>query len=114
LDAAKRFIKYLSDHSLDWAEGGQVPVRRSLRNTPRFEQMTAQREFAKQIPYASYWPPVPYLLELLPEYDYTVELALRGSASAKEALAQCASRIQPVYERYHHPEAAEQQQGGGR
>lgn len=114
LAAAKRFIKFLSDNSLDWAEGGQVPVRRSLRNTPRFEQMTAQREFAKQIPYASYWPPVPYLLELLPEYDYSVELALRGSASAKEALTQCAARIEPVYERYHGPEAVGEKQGGGR
>jgi multiple sugar transport system substrate-binding protein len=28
LDAAKRFVKFLSDNSLDWAEGGQIPVRK--------------------------------------------------------------------------------------
>ena len=38
LDAAKRFVKYLSDNSLDWAEGGQVPVRKSLRNSARFQR----------------------------------------------------------------------------
>jgi multiple sugar transport system substrate-binding protein len=111
LDAAKRFIKYLSDHSLDWAEGGQVPVRRSLRDTDRFRQMTAQREFAKQIPYVKYLPPVPYLLELLPEYDYSIELALRGKATAKQALAECAERLKPVYARYHAAEAYEQREG---
>jgi multiple sugar transport system substrate-binding protein len=37
-----RFMRYLSDHSLDWAEGGQIPVRRSLLNQPRFRQMRVQ------------------------------------------------------------------------
>src|SRR5579871_1325964 len=30
LTATWRFVKFLSDNSLDWAAGGQVPVRRSL------------------------------------------------------------------------------------
>lgn len=74
--------------------------------------MTAQREFARQIPYASYFPPVPYLLELLPEFDYSVEVALRGTESAQGALAECAQRIRPVYERYHTPEAIGEKRGG--
>jgi multiple sugar transport system substrate-binding protein len=53
LGAAKRFAKFLSDNSLDWAEGGQIPVRRSLRETERFRNMTAQYEFAKQVPHAA-------------------------------------------------------------
>lgn len=110
LEAARRFIKFLSDNSLDWAQGGQVPVRRSLRKTERFQKMDAQREFAKQIPYACYFPPVPYLLELLPEFDYSIELALRNKVSAQKSLDECAARLKPIYARYH--QIGDDQQGG--
>ena len=63
LAAARRLIKYLSDHSLDWAAGGQVPVRKSLRDSDRFRAMTAQSEFARQIPYVAYFPPTPFIFE---------------------------------------------------
>ena len=36
LKASKRFIQYLSDHSLDWAMGGQVPVRKNLRASEHY------------------------------------------------------------------------------
>lgn len=105
LAAAKTFITYLSDHSLDWAAGGQVPVRKSLRASPRFQQMEAQREFARQIPYLSYMPNVPFVLEYLAEFDYALERTLRGSVTPAVALDGAAKNIARVIERYYGKDA---------
>jgi multiple sugar transport system substrate-binding protein len=104
LAAAKRFIKFLSDNSLDWAEGGQVPVRKSLRDSERFRQMYAQSEFAKQIPYVEYFPPAPFVFEYLDYFDAAIELALRGTRPADGALAAAGASVQQVIERYRKQE----------
>jgi multiple sugar transport system substrate-binding protein len=107
LAAAQRFVKFLSDNSLDWAAGGQVPVRKSLRETRRFqEQMPAQKTFAAQIPHAAYMPSVPYIFEIQSEFDYCVERALRGTATAGQALGDAQQRMDAVANRYRTPDAA--------
>ncbi len=55
-EAGWEFIQFLSDNSLVWAEGGQVPARRSLIQTPEFQKLRIQREFAKQVEYVRYEP----------------------------------------------------------
>jgi multiple sugar transport system substrate-binding protein len=99
--AAKTFIKFLSDNSLDWAAGGQVPVRRSLRDTERFKQMWVQREFARQIPYARYMPQVPFTNEYLAQFDLAIDKILRGSQSPHDALHQASTEIDQIIQRYH-------------
>lgn len=99
LETAWRFARYLSDHSLHWAEGGQIPVRKSLRNTERFRKMEIQREFAKQIPYVQYVPRVPFIFEFLTEFDTAVEKALRGSASPDEALKVATDNVNTIIRR---------------
>lgn len=106
LAAAARFVRFLSDHSLDWAEGGQVPVRKSLRNTERFRQMTAQHAFAQQIPHAAYLPQAPFAFEYQTEFDLAVERVLRGRASAEAALSAAAAKIEAVMKRYATPHEA--------
>jgi multiple sugar transport system substrate-binding protein len=96
--AAQRFIVYLSDHSLDWASAGQVPVRRSLRESERFKSMQVQSAFAEQIPYMHYEPAVPFTLEYRTEYDVALEQAIRGTLSPKEALEQATARINRIIE----------------
>jgi multiple sugar transport system substrate-binding protein len=100
LAASKRLIKYLSDHSLDWAVGGQVPVRKSLRNSDRFRAMTAQSEFAKQIPYVAYFPPTSFIFEYQRAFDDAVELALRGTKSSDAALKSADEIVDGVIARY--------------
>lgn len=99
LDAAWRFAKYLSDNSLDWAEGGQIPARKSLLESERFKGMTAQFEFAKMIPYVRYIPRVPYALEFLGEFDNAAERGLRGNVSAETALAEAAANVNKIIKR---------------
>ena len=98
--ASWRFVKYLSDHSVDWAVGGQVPVRKSLRESEAFRQLEVQSEFAQQIPYVKYMPRVPFIFEFYSEFDLAVEKALRGSASAHEALEVATRNVNTVIERH--------------
>jgi multiple sugar transport system substrate-binding protein len=100
LAAAKKFVKFLSDNSLDWADAGQIPVRKSLRTSERFQGMTIQREFAKQIPYAAYFPAVPYNLEYINQWDQAVELILRGTETPQKALGRARVNIEKIMKRY--------------
>jgi len=113
LAGAKRFIKFLSDNSLDWAVGGQVPVRKNLRNSDRFRSMTAQSQFARQIPYVQYLPATPFVFEYLREYDYAIELALRGTLGPEQALRDADRKVAAIAERYAK-QGAWQTQGGAR
>jgi multiple sugar transport system substrate-binding protein len=99
LAAAWRFVKFLSDSSLDWAAGGQVPVRRSLRETDRFAGMAVQAAFARQIPYLSYFPRIPFIMEFLREFDLALEMAARGRATPSAALRAAESRVNAVIRR---------------
>lgn len=98
-EAAWRFIRFLSDHSLQWARAGQIPVRLSLRETAAFRGMRIQSAFARQIPYVHYPPRVPFIFEFFTEFDLAVERALRGSLPAREALAIATERINRAIER---------------
>lgn len=99
LDAAWRFITFLSNNSLDWAEGGQVPVRKSLRGTPRFAGMEVQSQFAREIPYAVYLPRLPFIFEFQTEFNTAIEKALRASESPQQALDSAAHNINQIIER---------------
>jgi multiple sugar transport system substrate-binding protein len=107
LQATWRFVKFLSDNSLDWAEGGQVPVRKSLRNTARFQSMPDQSAFARQIPYVTYLPRLPFVFEFQTEFDTAVEKALRGSATPQEALDTAADNINAIIARERQAQQAE-------
>lgn len=99
LEAAWRFVKFLSDNSLDWAAGGQIPVRKSLRATPRFQAMAVQAAFARQIPYVQYMPRLPFIFEFTTEFDTAVEKALRGSVPPEQALATAEANVNKVIAR---------------
>jgi multiple sugar transport system substrate-binding protein len=104
-DAAWRFIVFLSDNMLDWAEGGQVPVRLSQLESERFAGMPAQTAFATQLPHIVYVPRVPFIFEFLTEYDAAVERALRGSLEPGEALRDAAGRVDRAIARFRDAEA---------
>lgn len=104
LNAEKRragwaFIKYLSDHSLEWAKGGQVPVRRSILESKAFRQLPVQYEFSKQLPYICYVPASVSINQVLPFSDAAIEAALCGIRPADEALAEADRRTSEVLAR---------------
>jgi multiple sugar transport system substrate-binding protein len=84
--AAERFVRYLSDHSVQWAAAGQVPARRSVRESEAFRRMPIQPAFATQIPHMMYLPRIAVLFEMSLEIDLAVEKVFRGRATPQEAL----------------------------
>ena len=62
--------------------------------------MDAQREFAKQIPYAAYMPRVLFVSEYLSEYEPAIERALYGSATPRAALDVAKERIDRIMQRF--------------
>lgn len=101
LDAAWRFARFLSDNSLDWAQGGQVPVRKSLRDSDRFRAMPIQWEFAKQIQDIRYMPKLPFVFEFYTEFDAAIEKALRGTLPPQHALDTATKNINEIIARHN-------------
>jgi len=97
--AAWEFIKYLSDHSLDWSKGGQIPVRKSILSTPEFRKLRVQYEFSKELPYVVYQPPSTAVNQILPFCDAAVEAILNRIKPMDEALSEAARRTNHVLER---------------
>lgn len=97
--ASWEFMKYLSDHSLDWAKGGQVPVRKSILAMPEFKKMSVQYEFSKKLPYVVYLPQSTAINQVLPFCDASVEAILNRIKPTDEALSEAAGRIDRVLER---------------
>jgi multiple sugar transport system substrate-binding protein len=91
--AAWRFIRFLSEHSIDWADAGQIPARKSFRETPEFRAMKVQHAFAQEIPHVFYAPQVPFIFEFFTEVDFAVESSMRGNASPAEALAEAERKV---------------------
>lgn len=96
---AWRLIRYLSDNSLDWAEGGQIPIRRSLLKDPRFRAMRVQSAFARELPYVVFEPASHKSTEIMPFYDAAIEASLLGIQSPQQALDEAHRRIGQVMAR---------------
>ena len=96
---AWRFMRYLSDNSLDWAAGGQMPVRKSLLRAARFRTMRVQREFARQLPYVVFEPASHKSTEIMPFYDAAIESSLLGLQTPQAALDEAHRRISQVMAR---------------
>jgi multiple sugar transport system substrate-binding protein len=97
--AAWRLMRFLSDHSLDWAKGGQVPVRLSVLRSPEFAALPVQSQFARQLPYLHYEPLTPKINALFPFVDPAVEAVLLDLETPEAAMRDACRRIQQVLER---------------
>ncbi|HEY0868738.1 MAG TPA: ABC transporter substrate-binding protein [Fimbriimonas sp.] len=98
-DAAWTFVKYLSDHSIEWAKGGQVPVRKSVLESPEFKRLKVQPQFAKQLPWATFEPFSTAVNQIAPFADSAVESVLNGGEDPKQALETAARRVNNVLRR---------------
>lgn len=98
-EAAWEFIRYLSENSIIWAEGGQVPVRKSILETDRFRKLTVQSEFAKQLDYVVFEPQSVNYNLVATFGDSAFEAILNQTQPAKQALATASRRINNILER---------------
>lgn len=94
--AAWTFIRYLSDHSLAWAKAGQVPIRKSILNSPEFLALKDQPQFAKQLPYVAYEPFSVSVNQTAGFADTAVESAVESVEPVDDALRKAAQRVNRV------------------
>jgi multiple sugar transport system substrate-binding protein len=91
MEAAVRFIDWLSRNSAAWAKSGMIPARASERRTPTFRKLKAQSAFAREVDAASFPPPVPGAPDVrVVTLDIAVQDAVLGRAAPRAALQEAA------------------------
>ena len=56
--AAKVFLNWISQKSLEWAKAGQVPARNEVRESAEFKALKEQSTLGAQIDVLHFLPPV--------------------------------------------------------
>lgn len=97
--AGWRLMRYLSEHSLAWAKGGQVPARLAVEQSPQFAALPVQAQFARQLNIVQYEVPMPRANALFPFVDPAVEAILLDLQTPEAALRDADRRINQVLER---------------
>ncbi|NYH43572.1 multiple sugar transport system substrate-binding protein [Micromonospora jinlongensis] len=86
VSGAKVFINWLSEHSLDWAKGGQIPARKAVREGAEFKALTEISSLAPELEYAAFPPAAPGLGEVMTTFYNSFNEAALGKKSPKQAL----------------------------
>jgi multiple sugar transport system substrate-binding protein len=97
--AAWRLMRFISDHSLTWAKGGQVPARLAVMHSPGFRALPVQSQFARQVSYVRYAPMIPRGNALAQFTDPAIEAVLLGLQTPKAATEDACRRIDQLLER---------------
>jgi len=93
LEAARAFISYISERSIDWAKSGQIPARNSVRESPEFAKLEVQSTLAKQLPDVQFPPSVAGIGDVTtPTYETAVNEVILGKKEAKAALDEAAKK----------------------
>jgi multiple sugar transport system substrate-binding protein len=83
---AKVFINWLSQHSLEWAAGGQVPARNAVRDDPKFKDLAEVNTLAAELPDAAFPPAAPGIGDVTNLFYTAFNEAVLGKKSPKQAL----------------------------
>ncbi|MGC4772067.1 ABC transporter substrate-binding protein [Micromonospora sp. DT44] len=86
VSGSKVFINWLSQHSLDWAKGGQIPARKEVREGAEFKALPEISSLAPELEYAAFPPAAPGLGEVMTTFYNSFNEAALGKKSPKQAL----------------------------
>jgi multiple sugar transport system substrate-binding protein len=99
VQASKVFINWISQKSIEWAKAGQVPARKSVRESQEFQSLEEQSQLAKQLDYVHFVPPVPGIADVQPTtFERAVNEAVLLQKEPKAALDEAASRADQLLE----------------
>jgi multiple sugar transport system substrate-binding protein len=99
IQASAAFVNWISEHSLQWAEAGQIPARASVREGEEFQQLEHQPTFARQLDYVRFPPSVPGVGDAQGELETAVNEAILGEKPPEQALADGVARANEALER---------------
>ncbi|WP_106540092.1 ABC transporter substrate-binding protein [Haloactinopolyspora alba] len=92
LKASRVFINWISQQSLAWAKGGQVPARTSVRESPEFQKLPEQSALAEQVDYLRFPPSVPGIGDAFADFDQALNEAVLMTKEPAAALSEAADR----------------------
>ncbi|MBF8190199.1 ABC transporter substrate-binding protein [Nonomuraea sp. K274] len=98
LAAAKVFINWISNHSLEWAKAGQVPARKSIRESAEFQALKEQAAIGTQIDDLYFPPSVAGIGDAAAAMDQAVNAAILLRKSPKDALVEAAAKADKILE----------------
>jgi multiple sugar transport system substrate-binding protein len=99
VQASKVFINWISQRSIEWAKAGQVPARRSVRESQEFNALEEQAQLAQQVPYMHFVPPVPGIADVqTATFELAVNEAILLKKEPKAALDEAARRADQLLE----------------
>jgi multiple sugar transport system substrate-binding protein len=97
--AARVFINWVSQRSIEWAKAGQIPARNSVRESQEFQNLQEQSTLAQQVDYVTFVPPVPGIGDVQPTtFDQAVNEAVLLKKEPKTALDEAAARANQLLE----------------
>jgi multiple sugar transport system substrate-binding protein len=96
--AARVFLNWISQKSLDWAKAGQVPVRNEVRESADFRGLKEQATLASQIDALHFLPAVPGIGDAMAEWDRALNQAVLGIKDPQTALSDAAGRATKILE----------------
>ncbi|MEV6629674.1 ABC transporter substrate-binding protein [Actinoplanes sp. NPDC051470] len=98
LTAGKVFINYISQQSLEWAKGGQVPARKEVREGTDFKALKEQSAIGSQIDDLHFPPSVPGIADAMATMDVAVNEAILLRKEPAKALADAAGKAGQILE----------------
>ena len=97
--AGWRLMRYLSDHSLTWGVGGQVPARLAVERSAEFQALPVQSQFARELNDVIYDPQVPKANSLNQFVDPAIDAALSRQETPEASLRDADRRINQLLNR---------------
>lgn len=99
VQASKVFINWISQKSIEYAKAGQIPARKSVRESQEFKNLEEQSALAEQLPYVHFMPAVPGIADVQPStFDTAVNEAILLKTEPKPALDAAARRADQLLE----------------
>lgn len=97
--AAAVFIKYIIDHSVEWAKAGQVPASAEVRESTEFQELDYQSTLAEQLEYVQFPPAVPGIAGVIdPVMIEGYQSAILGNKEPQASLDEAAGQADQLLE----------------
>jgi multiple sugar transport system substrate-binding protein len=95
--AAGVFIRYMLDNSVTWAQAGQIPANKAVRESSEFQALGMQAAIAPSIENAVFPPAVPGITDAFGPLDEAVGALMNGTATDIQAtLDDAATRAKEI------------------
>ena len=96
--AARVFLNWISQKSLEWAKAGQVPARNEVRDSAEFKALKSQAALGAQVNDLHFPPSVPGIQDAFLEWEKALNESVLGIKQPQAALSDAAGRATKILE----------------